>query len=86
MLFWFFFYSQFVVKKYPKNYPKELPNCSHCGRVTERDVNVGINIKIGRYGIESLEIVESGVLGLLSKEPTQQHQLSVVCRYVTPSF
>ena len=34
-----FFDSQFVVKKSPKNYPKELPNCPHC-RITvmERDV------------------------------------------------
>jgi transposase len=34
-----------VVKKSPKNYPKELQNCSHCDVVMERDVNPGINIK-----------------------------------------
>ena len=40
-----FFDSQIVVKKSPKNYSKELPNCEHCGIVIERDVNAGINIK-----------------------------------------
>jgi len=35
----FFFDSQFVVKKSPKNYPKELPNCPYCGTVVERDVD-----------------------------------------------
>jgi hypothetical protein len=38
-----FFDSQFVVKKSPNNYPKELPNCPHCGIVIGRDVNPGIN-------------------------------------------
>ena len=39
-----FFDSQFVVKKSPKNYSKELRNSEHCGIVIERDVNPGINI------------------------------------------
>jgi hypothetical protein len=38
-----FFDSQFLVKKSPNNYPKELPNCPHCGIVIGRDVNPGIN-------------------------------------------
>ena len=34
-----------MAKKSPKNYPKELPNCEHCGIVIDRDVNTAINIK-----------------------------------------
>ena len=37
--------AQIVVKKSPKNYPKEFPNCEDCGIVIDRDVNPGINIK-----------------------------------------
>jgi len=33
------------VKKSTLNYPKEFPDCEHCGIVIDRDVNPGINIK-----------------------------------------
>ena len=45
-----FFDSQLVVKKSPKNYLKELLNCSHCSILIERDVSLGINIKNGAVG------------------------------------
>ena len=45
-----FFDSQLVVEKSPKNYLKQLPNCSHCGILIERDVGLGINIKNGAVG------------------------------------
>ena len=42
--------AQIVVKKSSKNYPKELPNCEHCGIVLDRDLNVAINIKNREVG------------------------------------
>ena len=40
-----FFDSQFVVKKSPKNDPKELPNSPHCGIMKRHDVDPRTNIK-----------------------------------------
>jgi len=46
------------VKKSTLNYPKEFPNCEHCGIVIDCDVNAAINIK-NRMEILSLRIETS---------------------------